>query len=238
MNAYEEKVYQEAVRWKVSMTKRSSMIQRSSKRIQSKINAKIPGKVHKVVTEAIRKMMETALFTSEYIRPIQVDDAWSFRKREEVVEEKFKEYKRTAVLEGAGTGAGGILLGAADFPLLLSIKMKFLFDISRIYGFDVTTKEERMYVLHVFMLAFSSDDKRVEALEKVLHWDESAPEESIDWKELQLEYRDTIDFVKMLQLLPGIGAAVGAFANARLMEQLSETAKNSYRLRLLDDHRS
>ena len=32
---------------------------------------------------------------------------------------------KIAAAEGAGTGAGGILLGLADFPLLLGIKIKF-----------------------------------------------------------------------------------------------------------------
>ena len=31
----------------------------------------------------------------------------------------------------------------------------------------------------------------------------------VDWQQLQQEYRDTIDFRKMLQLVPGIGAIVG-----------------------------
>ncbi len=29
------------------------------------------------------------------------------------------------MIEGAGTGAGGIFLGLSDFPLLLGIKVKF-----------------------------------------------------------------------------------------------------------------
>ncbi|HEX8505766.1 MAG TPA: EcsC family protein, partial [Hymenobacter sp.] len=44
-------------------------------------------------------------------------------------------------------------------------------------------------------------------------------------------YRDYIDLAKMAQLVPVIGAAVGAVANYRLIEQLGETAMNCYRLR-------
>ena len=51
-------------------------------------------------------------------------------------------------------GAGGILLGLADFPLLLGIKIKFLFDAATLYGFDTSDKEERLFILHVFQLAF------------------------------------------------------------------------------------
>jgi len=37
----------------------------------------------------------------------------------------------------------------------------------------------------------------------------------------------------MFQMIPGIGAVVGAFANYNLLDQLGETAMNSYRLRLM-----
>ncbi|WP_192811883.1 EcsC family protein, partial [Paenisporosarcina sp. TG20] len=43
-----------------------------------------------------------------------------------------------------------------------------------------------------------------------------------------------IDLVKMFQLIPGIGAVVGAFVNYNLLDQLGETAMNSYRVRLLN----
>lgn len=60
--------------------------------------------------------------------------------------------------------------------------------------------------------AFSSEEKRKEGLRKLLHWEEYSkqiPEQkqylqTIDWKELQLEYRNHIDLVKMLQLIPGL----------------------------------
>ena len=51
---------------------------------------------------------------------------------------------KIAAAEGAGTGAGGILLGLADFPLLLTIKIKFLFDAATLYGFDTSKQEERL----------------------------------------------------------------------------------------------
>lgn len=54
-----------------------------------------------------------------------------------------------------------------------------------------------------------------------------------DWRNFQQEYRDYIDIAKMLQLVPGIGAAVGAIVNHRLTLKLGKTAMNAYRLRYL-----
>ncbi|WP_163529654.1 EcsC family protein [Halobacillus ihumii] len=233
---YEADVYKEAMRWSRSLEKRSSIIQRSSKRLQSSINDRIPDRVHSIVTESVRKMIELALTSSKYIRPIDVEESWNFQKREELVSQRLQEYKGAASWEGAGTGFGGFWLGAVDFPLLLSIKMKFLFDSAQYYGFDVNKYEERVYLLHIFMLAFSSDEERVKVRDIVLNWEEAPVErKEIDWKTLQIEYRDTIDLAKLFQLVPGFGAIVGYVANKRFLEQLGETTMNAYRLRMLKD---
>jgi hypothetical protein len=93
---------------------------------------------------------------------------------------------------------------------------------------------ERLFILHVFQLAFSSDQRRRETLDRIEHWEEEAhPSLEIDWRAFQQEYRDYIDLAKLLQLVPGIGAVVGAYANYNLLDHLGETAMNAYRLRLL-----
>ncbi|ARI78098.1 EcsC family protein [Halobacillus mangrovi] len=231
---YETKVKKEAERWSRSLEKRSSVLQRTSKRFQSSINQKIPDQIHNVVTESIRKMIEVSLTTSEYIRPVDLNTSMSFQEREQLVTERLDQYKKTAAFEGAGTGFGGFWLGAADFPLLLSIKMKFIFDAGQIYGLDVRKYEERVFLLHLFMLAFSSDEARENVRGKVLNWNHlDRKQKHMDWRTLQIEYRDTLDFVKLFQLIPGFGAVVGYVANGRMLEHLGETTMNACRLRLL-----
>ena len=96
--------------------------------------------------------------------------------------------------------------------------MKFLFDVANIYGFDTKKVEERIFILQVFQVAFSSTEKG-EILEIIEGWEERKTSMlDLDWKEFQQEYRDHIDFVKMLQLMPGIGAVVGALANYNLLD--------------------
>ncbi|GAE46085.1 EcsC protein [Mesobacillus boroniphilus JCM 21738] len=122
----------------------------------------------------------------------------------------------------------------ADFPLLLTIKMKFLFEAASVYGFDPSKYQERLFILYVFQLAFSSDDHRKQTLELIENWEARKAELSeLDWQQFQQEYRDYIDFAKMLQLMPGIGAVVGAYANYHLLDQLGETAMHAYRIRIL-----
>ncbi|MCP3033251.1 EcsC family protein [Halobacillus sp. A1] len=231
---YEEKKYKEALMWSRSLEKRSGVIQRTSKGLQSAINQKIPDRVHAVVTESIKRMIELSLTSSQYIHPVEHNEKWSFEEREELIKERLKQYKSTASWEGAGTGAGGFWLGVADFPMLLSIKMKFLFDTAQFYGVDINRYEERVYLLHIFMLTFSSDKEKVKVRDVLLNWEnEPLERKKVDWKTLQLEYRDTIDLVKLMQLVPGVGAIVGYVANGRFLEQLGETTMNIYRLRLI-----
>lgn len=234
MNEYELKAFDEVQDWKRKLLKRSSLVKRISKRAQDKINEKIPEKVHGVITDGIKNMVKVTLVGSGYTTKQERMLHGSLEEMDRSLEEKMTTYRKTATIEGAGTGAGGILLGLADFPLLLTIKMKFLFEAAAVYGFDTKEYEERLFLLHIFKLAFSSEEQRRETLEIIENWDQRKKEiVDMDWKEFQQEYRDYIDFVKMLQLLPGIGAVVGAYANYNLLESLGEVAKNCYRIRIL-----
>lgn len=234
MNEYELHAYKEIEEWKYKLLKKSGILNRLTKKAQTKVNSLIPEKAHQILTDSIKNMVKATLVGSNLTTRKNQTARQSLEEMDKQLSEKFSAYKKTAIVEGAGTGAGGILFGLADFPLLLTIKMKFLFEAAAIYGFDTNEYEERLFILHVFKLAFSSCEKRKETWQIVEEWDMRKSEVlEMDWREFQQEYRDYIDFVKMLQLVPGIGAAVGAFANNNLMEQLGETAKNAYRMRVL-----
>lgn len=234
MNEYELHAYEEVMAWKRKLLKPSSLLNRMSKKMQTKINNYFPEKIQNAITAAIKNMVQATLTGSHLITKKNQSKGLTLAEKDRLVTEKLSAYRKTAVLEGAGTGAGGILLGLADFPLLLSIKMKFLFDAASIYGFDTKKYEERIFILQIFKLTFSSDDVRSETFKIIEDWDEHKQDFlDMDWQEFQQEYRDYLDFAKMLQLMPGIGAAVGAVVNYNLLDRLGETAKNCYRLRLL-----
>lgn len=236
MNEYEHRALVEVGEWKYKLQKRSSILNRVSKKAQNKMNSYIPEKVHQTITEAIKQMIQATLAGSNILKKKNPLLIHSLQGKDEELTKKISQYKKVAVVEGAGTGAGGLLLGLADFPLLLSIKMNFLMEAATIYGYDTEQLEERVYLLYIFQLAFSSEGKRREILEVMENWDDEKNKvASLNWQELQQEYRDFIDFVKMLQLVPGIGAAVGAYANYNLMDQLGEAARNVYRWRYFQE---
>ncbi|HVF82020.1 MAG TPA: EcsC family protein [Flavisolibacter sp.] len=233
---YEEQVLSELWQWQKKMQRKPSLLNKLSKGVQVKINSYIPEKVHKAITATLKQMIKGVLFGAKFTtrKPVAVN---SLQTTEEAVEKLIKNYRTTAAAEGGITGAGGILLGLADFPILLGIKLKMLFDIAALYGFDVKDYKERVYLLHVFELAFSSQQHRRIIYARMNNWEVqklALPDDmnQFDWRSFQQEYRDYIDLAKMAQLIPGIGAVVGIVVNYKLINQLGETAMNAYRMRL------
>jgi hypothetical protein len=237
MNAYDQSAYNELTAWQKEMQRRPTLLNNLSKKIQTKINTWIPEKIHKAITVAIKQMIRGVLLGAKYTSSDPSLHV-SLQITEEAVQKKIDWYRKTAAVEGGITGAGGILLGLADFPILIGLKIKLLFDIAALYGFDVNDYKERVYLLHIFELAFSSDVHRKNIFSKLTDWEEkrkNLPEDinQFDWRNFQQEYRDYIDLAKMAQLVPVIGAPVGILVNYRLIKKLGITAMNAYRMRLL-----
>ncbi|MFY9151162.1 MAG: EcsC family protein [Prolixibacteraceae bacterium] len=239
MDDYQKQIRSELVDWQRQMLQRPSLINWLSKEVQVKINAWIPEKIHQAITTTIKQMIRGVLFGANYTtaKPLS---GLSLQAREAAVRQRIEFYRTTAAVEGGITGAGGILLGFADFPILIGLKLKLLFDIASMYGFNVKDYKERVYLLHIFELAFSSHVHRRKVYLGMVDWNQKSkdlPEDihQFDWRNFQQEYRDYIDLAKMAQLIPVIGAPVGFVVNARLINKLGETAMNAYRMRLLNN---
>lgn len=221
------------------MMRKPSLMNKLSKRMQTKVNSYIPEKVHKAITTAIKQMIRGVLFGAQYTtseKPAPGD----LMQVEEAVLKRINSYKHAAAAEGGITGAGGILLGLADFPLFLSIKLKMLFDIAALYGYPAKDYKERVFLLHIFQLAFSSQQHRRDVFQQMVHWNEQREQlpddiHQFDWRSFQQEYRDYIDLAKMAQLVPGIGAVVGFVVNYKMTHKLGQYAMNAYRMRLLEE---
>ncbi|MCR4367941.1 EcsC family protein [Bacillus velezensis] len=226
----DQQLIQEALQWKARFLRKDSMLERFSKGMQAKINERIPDKIHAVITESIKKMTEATMAGSNLVKSKRDTNGMTLAEKDALARQTVTSYQKVAAAEGIGTGAGGIFLGMADFPLLLSIKMKCLFDLASIYGYDVKDRDERLFLLFIFQLAFSSGEQRKRIYSMIEQWD--SKKHDVDWRVFQQEYRDYLDVVKLFQLLPVVGAAVGGAANYKLLSQLGETARHVFHLRI------
>ena len=171
MDAYHQQALAELRDWQKEMLGRPSFFNKVAKRMQDKVNSWIPEKVHKAVTTAIKQMIRAVLFGAGYTTGERNEDL-GFEAREQLVEEKIRFYQTTAAVEGGVTGAGGFLMGLVDFPVLLALKIKLLFEIAAIYKMDVDDYKERVYLLHIFELSFSSHSHRRAVYLKMIDWAE------------------------------------------------------------------
>ena len=237
---YEDKVSIELSVWEQRFTEAPGWLESTWNRIGNRINQWIPAKVHSAIAAGVKTIVRTALFGAEYTPNREVLRC-SLEEADHTARKTIALYQKIAAAEGAGTGAGGLLMNAVDFPALIAIKMKCLFELAHIYGFDTNHFAERIYILHIFQLAFSSAEQRRRLLKQLKRWEtekrqwtsETRFYQSMDWDLFQKEYRDALDFRKILQMVPGIGAVAGAWANYTILEELGETAMNAYRMRRL-----
>ena len=230
------KVQHEHRQWCSRMSRKPSLLNMAAKGVQHKLNQLIPEKMHIIITRTIKEITRAVLFGAGFT---------TFRRRKlETFEEVEKHvirrigiYSSSSAVEGAVTGFGGFLAGMADFPLWLSLKMKLLFEIAYNYGADIHDYKERLYILYIFQLTFSSQKHRNFIFKVMKDWElkkEALPADihNFDWRTFQLEYRDYIDLAKLIQLIPGIGAIAGAYVNHRYTRILGHNAMNAYRLRM------
>lgn len=238
MHLYQEKVAIELMFWKRELMKKPSLVGNIATKIQVKINSYIPQKVHHAITITIKQMVKAVLYGSAVTSTKMPPQEMSLLHREALVKSKIDSYCKTGAAEGGVTGAGGFLMSLADFPILIGIKLKLLYEIATIYGVDCNDFRERLYLLHIFQLAFSSKEGSQHTFKKMENWETQLhvlPEsgDHFDWQTFQQEYRDYIDLAKLAQMIPVVGAAVGAVANYQLIKKLGTTAMMGYRMRLL-----
>jgi len=233
--AYETWARAEADHWRSRVLKPPGPLDRAARNVQGRINRIIPEQAHAAITAVIERMTRTILTGADMITAAPVIGE-SLAQRDQRALATLDAYRKTAAVEGGVAGAGGFLLALADFPALLVIKIKLLFDLSAIYGHPSDRFEERLYILGLFQLAFSGAEHRATVFHGLEDWDgreHPADFEHFDWRTFQREYRDYIDLAKLAQMIPVVGAPIGAFVNWRLLERLGDTAINGYRMRWL-----
>jgi hypothetical protein len=219
--------------WREDLLRPAGPLNGLARATQQRINRLIPEKVHAAITAAIEGMTRALLVGSDFTTGSPLVGLTLDERRARAAK-AIDGWKKAAAAEGGITGFGGFLAAAADFPLLMSFKIKLLFEIAAIFGHDGTQLPERLFILHVFELAFSDAQHRAGALAALDDWEARSHPQHLDdfnWRAFQQQYRDHIDLAKLAQFIPVVGAPLGAIVNWRLVERLGHTAVMAYRMR-------
>jgi hypothetical protein len=156
-----------------------------------------------------------------------------------------------AVAEGAATGAGGFVGLAADVPALFTILIREIQEIAICYGYDATSENEKEYSLHILRVGFASNAKlKMEFVISLKEFEQILL--NVTWKKMSetlaarqvtkqsllaalRQYAKKLGYDltkrKALQMVPVVGAIIGASLNATLANDIGKAAYMSYRRR-------
>jgi hypothetical protein len=240
-----EKIFLKRVKQFETELYQSSQFQNWAKGLQQKFDGIIPRKVHQSIAYALEKGIKGFLQGLNLIHRERISKylkkELSLHDLSEEAEKIVRNYKRLATVEGAGTGFGGIISSAIDFPALLSIKLKLLQELAILFGYRLENFEERVYILKIFQLQFSGKSCKQKLWQEVKNWEmqqeynEWESWEDFNWEEFYMEYKQSIEIKKLFQIIPGFGAIVGAWANYSFLDDLGETAILCYQLRKIQE---
>lgn len=166
---------------------------------------------------------------------------------DKVAEGVTSQHEMLAALEGAGCGAGGFALLAADIPLLFGVAMRVVRQLGVAYGIDPTTPGEGVLALKIFELAcggtrdryaellqFDALRDELDGLEPAKRAEKAAVLASMIMSREFVKRVVSILFSrKLLQTVPIAGAVVGAGFNYLFVADVGETARQVYRRRFL-----
>lgn len=157
--------------------------------------------------------------------------------------------------EGAAVGAGGIFSLVADIPALFTMTFRQIQEIALCYGYDIDSDEEKEYIMQILRVGSTCDIKAkaefvicMKQVEEVLikvTWkkmSESLAKQEISKLSLLAAIRNFAKSLgiqltkrKALQMVPVVGALVGASFNYAFMNDAGRAAYMSYRRRKLDE---
>ncbi len=161
-----------------------------------------------------------------------------------------------AAAEGGATGALGLPGLAADIPALFTVVIRLIQQMGICYGYDPTKPEEQEYVIHILRTGTASDVaaklealiflKQIEQILIKVAWKKMAADlaaKQIGAQSLLAALRQFAKSLginltkrKALQMIPIIGAVVGASFNATFANDIGHAAYFCYRRRWIADH--
>jgi len=220
--------------------------------------------VGKAVENALKGLSSTANYTinqDEILSRVEsyrseYDD--NFKACDEAAKHYWNWHLGYAASEGAALGAGGIISLAADIPALFTMSFRLIQEIALCYGYDINTDEEKEYIMQILRVGSTSDIKTkaefvicMKQVEEVLikvTWkkmSESLAKQEISKLSLLAALRNfakslgiQITKRKALQMVPLIGALIGASFNYTFMNDVGRAAFMSYRRRKLGEEKN
>lgn len=142
-----------------------------------------------------------------------------------------------ATLEGGVLGVLGI--GIPDIPLIISLIIRQLHEISLSYGYDYKNDEERIYILKLICGALSDGSSQIQFNKEVDELGGQIDNNIVNNTSLEEQIKNTSNVLadhlllgKFIQGIPIIGV-VGGAVNNRIISRIGKYGKIKYKKRYL-----
>ena len=164
---------------------------------------------------------------------------------ERIVNGLAAKYRVAGVGEGAVAGSAGAGGLAADIPVLTTLALRAIGEYATYYGFDLEEKDERLYMLYVLSLACSLDSSAKYKVLAEMNTVAVRIAQNTEWeaanktvllqsiKKIAEKFGDKLTKKKLMQIVPGIGAVIGAWSSSSLLADICEASYYVYRKRFL-----
>jgi hypothetical protein len=142
-----------------------------------------------------------------------------------------------ATVEGAATGAGGLLTTLIDIPLVFVLALRTILKTGHCYGYALNQAEDQQFVLGILVAASSSSlevkRQRLEELQQIERMLlEETQEEILGEEALSLLFQ-----LEVFEPVPGVGIISGAVLNLLFIRRVDRTARHVFQERWLADNR-
>jgi len=195
-----------------------------------------------VRTKAILKKYRKSGHDVETLSDITMLDLESVEKVSGWLDAK---YKSVAAGEGGATGFAGLPGIPMDILAILTLSLRAVGEYATHYGFDINTQDERLFAMNVLGLSASTTDATKGAFMAQLVRIANKVAKRKTWEELEKhvfvrmlqEIAKAIGIrltkAKLAQVIPVVGAGVGAGFNAHFIGKICTASLYLYRERFL-----
>jgi hypothetical protein len=141
-----------------------------------------------------------------------------------------------SLIEGAATGAGGVLTTLLDIPVLFVLSLRTIRKVGHCYGYALDREQDKPFVLGLLIASMAGS----------LHIKRERVDQLHELEELLLletqqeviaeEFVSLLFQLEVFEEIPGIGAISGALLNLAFVRRLDITARRVFQERWLRDN--
>ncbi len=242
LTEYEAQQIQEIAAWKAKPPIAFAEVLKQISLVGANIIEKlIPDALARVAIENCYGMAELLAGTEDVKRKAGVNDLAELRTR------PLEDCDRVALgvgavanfwatVEGAATGAGGVLTTILDIPLLFVLSLRTILKIGHAYGYPLDRKSDQSFVTGVMVTALAGSlVTKQERLGDLREIEELLIEETQE----EIVAEEALSLLLQLEVfegIPAIGTISGAFLNYTYMRRVNTTARRMFQERWLRDN--